>query len=82
MIHRKQFLSSDIFVFHQNTEKTSFFHSLIIIVSKSLSETRMCPQMFIVKILIIKNMHSYHICMKRKEGARVQDSGETQREEE
>ncbi len=69
MIHRKQFFSCDIFVFHQNTEKTSFIHSLIIIVSKSLSETTMCPQTFIVKILIIENMHSRHIYMKRKEGA-------------
>ena len=48
--------------------------------SKSLSETMMCLQKFIVKILIIKNMHGRHICMKRKEGASEQDSGETERE--
>ena len=40
----------------------------------------MCPQTFIVKILIIENMHSHHIYMKWKEGASVQDSGETERE--
>jgi hypothetical protein len=47
------------------------------IVSKSLSETTMFPQMFIVKTLLIENMHSHHIYMKWKEGASVQDSGET-----
>jgi hypothetical protein len=52
------------------------------IVSKSLSETMDCPQMFIVKIWIIHNTHGHHIYMKRKEGARVQDSGETERERE
>ncbi len=50
-----------------------------IIVSKSLSETTMCPQTFIVKTLIIRNINSHHICMKRKEGASEQDSGETER---
>ncbi len=50
------------------------------IVSKSLSETMMCPELFIVKILIIRNMNSRHINMKQKEGASVQDSGETERE--
>jgi hypothetical protein len=39
-------------------------------------------QMFIVKILIIKNMHSHHIYIKHKEGVSVQDSRETEREEE
>jgi hypothetical protein len=48
--------------------------------SKSLSETTMCPQMFIVKILIIANMSSHHIYMKQKEGAREQDTGETEKE--
>jgi len=47
------------------------------IVSKSLSETTMFPQMFIVKTLLIENMHSHHIYMKWKEGASVQDSRET-----
>jgi len=47
------------------------------IVSKSLSETTMFLQMFIVKTLLIENMHSHHIYMKWKEGASVQDSRET-----
>jgi hypothetical protein len=51
-----------------------------LIVSKSLSETTMCPQTFIVKTLIIENMDSRHIYMKWKEGAREQDAGETERE--
>ncbi len=37
-------------------------------------------QTFIVKTLIIENTHSHHIYMKRKEGASVQASGETERE--
>ncbi len=53
-----------------------------IIVRKSLSETTMCPQTFIVKTLIIKNMHSHHIYMKWKEGVSVQDSGEIERKRE
>jgi hypothetical protein len=53
---------------------------VIVIVSKSPSETTDCPQTFIVKTLIIKNTHSRHIYMKRKEGASVQISGETERE--
>ena len=40
----------------------------------------MCLQTFIVKTLIIENMHSHHIYMKWKEGASVQDSGKTERE--
>jgi hypothetical protein len=36
--------------------------------------------MFIVKTLIIRNMNSHHIYMKQKEGAREQDTGETERE--
>jgi hypothetical protein len=42
----------------------------------------MFPQVFIIKTLIIKNMHSHHIYMKWKEGASVKDSGETERERE
>jgi len=42
----------------------------------------MCQQMFIVKTLIIENMHSHHIYMKWKEGVSVQDSRETERERE
>ncbi len=42
----------------------------------------MCQQTFIVKTLIIENMHSFHIYMKWKEGASVQDSRETERERE
>jgi hypothetical protein len=42
----------------------------------------MCPQTFIVKTLIIRNMNSCHIYMKRKEGAREPDTGETERERE
>jgi hypothetical protein len=49
------------------------------IVSKSPSETTMCLQTFIDKILTIENMHSCHIYMKWKEGASVQDSRETER---
>jgi hypothetical protein len=56
-------------LFHKNT-----------VVSKFLSETTMCPQTFIAKILIIENMHSHHIYMKQKEGASGQDSGERERE--
>ena len=51
----------------------------LFIESKSLSQTMMCPQTFIVKILIIENIHSHHIYMKQKEGASVQVSGETER---
>jgi hypothetical protein len=40
----------------------------------------MCPQMFIVKTLIIGNMNSHHIYLKRKERAREQDTGETEKE--
>jgi hypothetical protein len=40
----------------------------------------MCPQTFIVKTLIIRNMNSHHIYMKQKEGAIEQDTGETERE--
>ena len=40
----------------------------------------MCLQTFIVKALIIRNMNSRHIYMKRKEGAEEQDAGETERE--
>jgi hypothetical protein len=40
----------------------------------------MCRLMFIVKTLIIENMHSHHIYRKRKEGVSVQDNGETKRE--
>ncbi len=54
----------------------------LFIVSKSLSQTTMCPQTFIVKISIIKNMHSHYVYMKQKEGASVQDNGETERERE
>jgi hypothetical protein len=57
-------------------------HSVIIIVSKSPSETMDCPQTFIVKIIIIQNVHSCHIYMKWKEGASGQVSGETERERE
>ncbi len=39
-----------------------------------------CPQMFIVKTLIIRNMNSRHIYMKYKEGAREQDAGDHERE--
>jgi len=42
----------------------------------------MCLQTILVKILIMENMHSCHIYIKRKEGASVQDSRETEREEE
>jgi hypothetical protein len=48
--------------------------------SKSLSETTICPQTFIVKTLIIANMNSHHIYMKQKEGAREHDTGETVKE--
>ena len=48
------------------------------IVSNLLNETMMCPHMFIVKTLIIRNMNSHHIYMKWKEGAREQDTGETE----
>jgi hypothetical protein len=51
-----------------------------LIVSKSLSETTMCPHTFIVKTLIIENMDSRHIYMKWKEGVREQDAGEIGRE--
>jgi hypothetical protein len=40
----------------------------------------MCTQTFIVKTLIIRNIHSCHIYMKQKEGEREQDAGETERE--
>jgi hypothetical protein len=43
----------------------------------------MCPQTFIVKILIIENMHSHHIYMKQKEEgkyARQQRDQERERE--
>jgi hypothetical protein len=40
----------------------------------------MCPQTFIFKTLIIRNMNSHHIYMKWKEGAREQDAGETEKE--
>jgi hypothetical protein len=50
------------------------------IVSNLLSETTMCLQTFIVKTLIIGNMNSCYIYMKRKEGAREQDAGETEKE--
>jgi hypothetical protein len=50
------------------------------IVSKTISETTMCPKTFIVKILIIGNMRSHHIYMKWKEVASVKDSCETERE--
>jgi hypothetical protein len=46
-------------------QKISIFQFII---SKSRSEITMCPQMFIVKILIIGNMASHHIYMKHKEG--------------
>jgi len=36
-------------------------------------------QTFVVKTLIIRNMNSHHIYMKRNEGAREQDAGETKR---
>jgi hypothetical protein len=39
-------------------------------------------QMFIAKTLIIQNVHSHHIYMKRKEGVSVQVSSETERERE
>jgi len=52
----------------------------MLIVSNLLSETTVCPQMFIVKTLIIQNMNSRHIYMKWKEGAREQDTGETEKE--
>jgi hypothetical protein len=42
----------------------------------------MCPQMFIVKTLIMRKMNSHHIYMKRKEEARKQDTGERERERE
>jgi hypothetical protein len=42
--------------------------------SKSPSETTDCLQTFIVKIIIIKNVHSHHIDMKQKEGTSGQDS--------
>ncbi len=41
-----------------------------------------CPQMFIVRILIIKNTRRRYIYTQQKEGAREQDSGETERERE
>jgi hypothetical protein len=50
------------------------------IVSKSPSETTDCPQTFIVKMLIIENIHNRHIYMKQKEGASELASGETERE--
>ncbi len=56
--------------------------SVAIIVSKSPSETTDCPQMFIVKILIIQNTQGHHIYMKRKEGASLQIGRETERESE
>jgi hypothetical protein len=65
----------DFFIFHH--------HYHIIIVSRFPNETkRFSPQMFIVKTLIIQNIHSCHIYMKQKEGASVQVSGETERERE
>jgi len=39
-----------------------------------------CPQTFIVRILIIKNTCRRYIYIQQKEGAREQDSGETERE--
>jgi hypothetical protein len=53
---------------------------VIIIVSKSLSETTVCQQMFIVKTLITNNMDHHPIYMKRKEGARELAARETERE--
>ncbi len=50
------------------------------IVSKSPSETTDCPQMFIVKMLIIEIIYSHHIYMKQKEGASMQASRETEKE--
>ena len=55
-------------------------HQGRVIVSKSPSETKDCPQTFIVKMLIIENIHSCHIYMKQKEGASELASGETERE--
>ena len=52
----------------------------MLIVSNLPSETTVCPQMFIVRTLIIQNMNSRHIYMKRKDGAEEQDAGETERE--
>ncbi len=53
---------------------------VIIIVSKSLSETTVCQQMFIVKTLIIYNMDHRPIYMKQKKGARELAARETERE--
>jgi len=53
----------------------------MLIVSNLPSETTVCPQMFIVRTLIIQNMNRHHIYMKWKEGAREQDTGETEMRE-
>jgi hypothetical protein len=58
-------------------------HYHIIIVSRFPNETKhFSPQTFIVKTLIIQNIHSHHFYMKQKEGASMQVSGETERESE
>ncbi len=70
-----------------NIDNCDFFifchHYHIIIVSRFPNETKhFSLQTFIVKILIIQNIHIRHIYMKQKEGASVQVSGETERERE